>query len=221
MLALALPSISKELQLSSVSAGALSTYTLLGMGIGGVLAGWLSDRIGRVRVDVVVRLHVHRRAPALIALCQTYWQIAVMRFVSGFGIARALQHRHAARRRSTCRRASAPPCLACCRPAGRSAMSSRRCSPRTSLPRFGWRPLFCLRDPAGHRRAGAAGRPAGSAQLVRAAAAAARSRAAGSAFARDVGEPAAAANVPAVDASRRSRCSSATTARTPGCRAIW
>ena len=50
MLALALPSISKELQLSSVMAGALATYTLLGMGIGGIIAGWLSDRLGRVRV---------------------------------------------------------------------------------------------------------------------------------------------------------------------------
>ena len=48
MLALALPSLTKELQISSVMAGALSTYTLLGMGIGGILAGWLSDRIGRV-----------------------------------------------------------------------------------------------------------------------------------------------------------------------------
>ena len=50
MLALALPSIAKEFQVSSVMAGALGTYTLLGMGIGGVLAGWLADRIGRVRV---------------------------------------------------------------------------------------------------------------------------------------------------------------------------
>jgi AAHS family cis,cis-muconate transporter-like MFS transporter len=39
-----------KLQLSNVSAGALATYTLLGMGIGGILAGWLADRIGRVRV---------------------------------------------------------------------------------------------------------------------------------------------------------------------------
>ena len=50
MLSLALPSLSKELAISSVMAGALSTYTLLGMGIGGILAGWLSDRIGRVAV---------------------------------------------------------------------------------------------------------------------------------------------------------------------------
>ena len=85
MLALALPSISKELNLSSVSAGALSTYTLLGMGIGGVLAGWLADRIGRVRV-VWWAVLVFSTLTGVIALCQTYWQIAVMRFISGFGI---------------------------------------------------------------------------------------------------------------------------------------
>ena len=85
MLALALPSISRELQLSSVSAGALSTYTLLGMGIGGVLAGWLADRIGRVRV-VWWSVLTFSAFTGVIALCHTYWQIAVMRFISGFGI---------------------------------------------------------------------------------------------------------------------------------------
>jgi MFS transporter, AAHS family, cis,cis-muconate transporter len=86
LLSLALPSLMQELGISSVMAGALSTYTLIGMGIGGVLAGWLSDRIGRVRVTwwAVVVFSV---CTALIAFCQSYWQIAVMRFLSGFGIA--------------------------------------------------------------------------------------------------------------------------------------
>src|SRR4051794_16331792 len=85
MLALALPSIGTELHLSSVSAGALSTYTLLGMGIGGVLAGWLADRIGRVRVVwwAVLTFSV---LTGLIAFCHSYWQIAAMRCASGFGI---------------------------------------------------------------------------------------------------------------------------------------
>jgi AAHS family cis,cis-muconate transporter-like MFS transporter len=64
----------------------LSTYTLLGMGIGGILAGWLSDRIGRVRVTWWAVM-VFSVCTALIAFCETYWQIALMRFVSGFGIA--------------------------------------------------------------------------------------------------------------------------------------
>ena len=85
MLALSLPSISKELRISPVSAGALSTYTLLGMGIGGALAGWLSDRVGRVRV-VWWSVLTFSVFTSVIALCHTYLQIAVMRFVSGFGI---------------------------------------------------------------------------------------------------------------------------------------
>jgi AAHS family cis,cis-muconate transporter-like MFS transporter len=86
MLSLALPSLMKELNMSSVVAGALSTYTLLGMGIGGILSGWLADRFGRVRVTWWA-VFVFSVCTALIALCQTYWQIAVMRFISGFGIA--------------------------------------------------------------------------------------------------------------------------------------
>jgi AAHS family cis,cis-muconate transporter-like MFS transporter len=86
MLALALPGLSRELQVSSVKAGALSTYTLLGMGIGGILAGWLSDRVGRVRVTWWA-VFVFTACTGVIGLCRDYWQIAVMRFVSGFGIA--------------------------------------------------------------------------------------------------------------------------------------
>lgn len=86
MLSLVLPSLMKELEISSVMAGALGTYTLLGMGIGGILAGWLSDRIGRVRV-VWWAVFVFSVCTALIAFCTSYWQIALMRFVSGFGIA--------------------------------------------------------------------------------------------------------------------------------------
>ena len=86
MLSLALPSLMKELNMSSVAAGALSTYTLLGMGIGGILGGWLSDRIGRVRVTWWA-VFVFSVCTALIAFCEAYWQIALMRFISGFGIA--------------------------------------------------------------------------------------------------------------------------------------
>jgi len=86
MLALALPSISKDLHVSTLMAGALSTFTLLGMGIGGVLAGWLSDRVGRVRI-VWWAVFVFTLCTGVIALSREYWQIAVMRFVSGFGIA--------------------------------------------------------------------------------------------------------------------------------------
>lgn len=86
MLALALPRIAAELKISGVMAGALGTYTLLGMGIGGIVAGWLSDRVGRVRVSWW-SIVVFSVCTTLVAGCREYWQIAVMRFLSGLGIA--------------------------------------------------------------------------------------------------------------------------------------
>src|SRR5580765_1666895 len=86
LLALALPSISKVLHVSSVMAGALSTYTLLGMGIGGIVAGWLSDRLGRARI-VWWAVLIFTGCTGVIALSRAYWQLAVLRFISGFGIA--------------------------------------------------------------------------------------------------------------------------------------
>lgn len=86
MLALALPSISREFQTTSVMAGALGTYTFLGMGIGGVLAGGLADRIGRIRVTWWAIL-TFTLCTTVIGFTTSYWQVALLRFVSGFGIA--------------------------------------------------------------------------------------------------------------------------------------
>ena len=96
MLALSLPSISKELRISSVSAGALSTYTLLGMGIGGVLAGWLADRIGRVRV-VWWSVLIFSLFTGVIALCHTYLADCGHALCLGIRTWCAIQHRDAAR----------------------------------------------------------------------------------------------------------------------------
>src|SRR4051794_34937090 len=86
MLSIALPSLSQELHLSSLSAGALGTYTLAGMGVGGILAGRLSDRVGRIRV-VWWSVLIFTLCTGAIGFSRAYWQVASMRFVSGFGIA--------------------------------------------------------------------------------------------------------------------------------------
>ena len=49
-LSYALPSLMKDLQMSTVQAGSLASYSLLGMAIGGAFGGWAADRFGRVRV---------------------------------------------------------------------------------------------------------------------------------------------------------------------------
>lgn len=55
------------------------------MGLGGTLAGWLADRMGRVRV-VWWSVLIFSMFTAVIGLCDTYGQIATLRFISGFGI---------------------------------------------------------------------------------------------------------------------------------------
>src|SRR5690606_41584643 len=51
ILAFSLTSLKAEWGLTSVQAGALGSYSLSGMGIGGFVGGWACDKFGRVRVD--------------------------------------------------------------------------------------------------------------------------------------------------------------------------
>jgi AAHS family cis,cis-muconate transporter-like MFS transporter len=85
LLSLALPSIMKELKLSNLVGGALGAWSLAGMGAGGILGGWLSDRVGRVRVCLfcVIMFSI---STGCTAFCNTYWQIVFFRFIAGAGI---------------------------------------------------------------------------------------------------------------------------------------
>lgn len=86
LLSLCLPVLMTDFDISQLEAGALSSYTLIGMGIGGLIAGMLSDRIGRVKVTIM-SLVIFSTFTALLGFTQTYWQFAMVRFLSGFGIA--------------------------------------------------------------------------------------------------------------------------------------
>jgi MFS family permease len=55
------------------------------MGIGGMLASRLADRIGRVRAVWWSAL-TFSVFTSVIALCHTYGQIAIMRLMPGFGL---------------------------------------------------------------------------------------------------------------------------------------
>jgi len=140
VLALSLPSISNELRLTTVAAGALSTYTFLGMGIGGVLAGRLSDRIGRARV-VWWSVLTFTLFTTIIAVAHTYLQIATMRFVSGFGIGAIYCTGTVlvAEYVPTMIRATILGVLQAALPVG---YSSAAMLSSYLLPRFGWRALF-------------------------------------------------------------------------------
>ncbi len=86
LLSLCLPVLKSEFAVNQIQAGALTSYTLIGMGIGGIIAGLLSDRIGRVKVSIL-SLIIFSSFTFILGFTQTYWQFATVRFLSGFGIA--------------------------------------------------------------------------------------------------------------------------------------
>src|SRR6185369_254637 len=84
-LSYSLPSLMREFHIDKVQSGSLASYTLLGMAVGGFFGGWAADRFGRVRV-VVWTILLFSVATGGLALTQTYWQFAMLRFVSALGL---------------------------------------------------------------------------------------------------------------------------------------
>jgi AAHS family cis,cis-muconate transporter-like MFS transporter len=84
-LSYSLPSLIEDFQMSRVQAGALASYSLLGMALGGAFGGWAADRYGRVRV-VVWTIVLFSVATAALGLTQSYWQFAIVRFISALGL---------------------------------------------------------------------------------------------------------------------------------------
>lgn len=85
ILSFALSGIIASFGLSDVEAGSLSTITLLGAVVGGIVFGALADRHGRVRVLTWTVL-IFAVFTGLSALAQGYWDLAAYRFVAGIGI---------------------------------------------------------------------------------------------------------------------------------------
>ncbi|HHX47807.1 MULTISPECIES: MFS transporter [Brevibacterium] len=85
ILSFALSGIIASFGLSDVEAGSLSTITLLGAVVGGIVFGALADRHGRVRVLTWTVL-IFAVFTGLSALAQGYWDLAAYRFIAGIGI---------------------------------------------------------------------------------------------------------------------------------------
>jgi len=85
MYGLTLTRIKDDFGLSNVQAGALGSLTLLGMAVGGILGGWASDRIGRVRV-VVWALALFSLGAGLLGLTHSFMEFAIVRFIGSLGI---------------------------------------------------------------------------------------------------------------------------------------
>ncbi|MFE4706924.1 MFS transporter [Peribacillus simplex] len=85
MLSLTLPSLIEEFGISNTQAGLIGTLSLVGMAVGGITGGWLSDRFGRVRMATYM-LVIFTVGTALLGLVQTYEQFMIIRFLSAIGI---------------------------------------------------------------------------------------------------------------------------------------
>ena len=85
MYGLTLTRIKAEFGLTNVEAGALGSLTLVGMAIGGILGGWASDALGRVRV-VVWALALFSLGAGLLGLTHSFLEFAAVRFISSLGI---------------------------------------------------------------------------------------------------------------------------------------
>jgi benzoate transport len=80
-----LRAISADLGLSQPQAASLVTATLFGAVIGGFVFGWLSDRLGRVRV-LVWTIVLFAVFTGLCAMAQGYWDLLAYRTIAGMGL---------------------------------------------------------------------------------------------------------------------------------------
>lgn len=85
LVAYTLPVIRSEWSLSPIMLTAAVTSGSVGMLLGALGAGWLADRIGRVRV-VVLAMVVTAVASLLLAVSPGFTAFVVLRFVQGIGI---------------------------------------------------------------------------------------------------------------------------------------
>jgi MFS family permease len=84
MFGLVLPTLMAVWHLSTGAAGTLASVTLVCTAVGGWLAGWASDRYGRVRV-LQWTILVYSTATVLIGFTSGYGQLLALRCVQGFG----------------------------------------------------------------------------------------------------------------------------------------
>ncbi|MDR6758626.1 MFS family permease [Mycoplana sp. BE70] len=85
ILSFMMPAVVVGLNLTSSEAGSLVTWTLIGAVLGGLIAGVLSDRFGRIRV-LSWTIMLFAGFTGLCALAQGYWDLLLYRVVAGVGL---------------------------------------------------------------------------------------------------------------------------------------
>ena len=85
LLAYSLTSLKQEFSLSNMQAGALGSWTLAGMAIGGFFGGWACGRFGRVRV-IVIAIALFSSLTFWLGFTESYDQFKWLRFTSAIGL---------------------------------------------------------------------------------------------------------------------------------------
>jgi len=85
ILAFTLSSLKLEFGLTNVQAGALGSWSLFGMAIGGVFGGWACDRFGRVRV-IVLATGMFSILSGFSGMVQSYEQFIALRTFACLGL---------------------------------------------------------------------------------------------------------------------------------------
>lgn len=80
-----LSAISADLALTSTQAGSLVTWTMLGAVVGGLVFGYLSDRLGRIRV-LTWTILLFAAFTGLCALARGYRDLVLFRTIAGLGL---------------------------------------------------------------------------------------------------------------------------------------
>lgn len=85
LLALALPVIISEFQISMADAGLLGTGGMIGVGLSSIVVGWYSDNHGR-RWALVVCVLIFGIFTAAVALGRNWTELFILRFLAGLGL---------------------------------------------------------------------------------------------------------------------------------------
>lgn len=85
LLAVSLPSIMKDMNISMSQGGLLGTATLLGVGLSSVIVGWFSDNHGR-RNSLIWSLVLFGILTAAISLSPNWIVILILRFTAGLAL---------------------------------------------------------------------------------------------------------------------------------------
>jgi MFS family permease len=85
MLALTLPALVAVFAISNAQAGAIGSILAAGMVAGGIMFGWVADRVGRVRA-LLICVSVYSCFTGVTAMAPSAGWVAALRFLAGLGM---------------------------------------------------------------------------------------------------------------------------------------